>query len=142
QTVENRTGKPAEAREIADELGISLEEYFRLLNSAAAYRLVSLDEAREEGDPAAIQPPATTGEPCTELESEECRAAVAAAIRLLPEREALVMSMYYDEELNLKEIGEVLGVTESRVCQIHSQALARIRSRINRCADNRRPSGR
>lgn len=141
QTVENRTGKPAEAREIADELGISLEEYFRLLNSAAAHRLVSLDEEREEGDPAAIQLPATTGEPCTELESDEFRAAVAAAIRLLPEREALVMSMYYDEELNLKEIGEVLGVTESRVCQIHSQALARIRSRINRPADNRRQAG-
>ena len=56
---------------------------------------------------------------------------MSEAIRTLPEREALVMSLYYEEELNLKEIGEVLGVTESRVCQIHGQALSRVRSRVH-----------
>jgi RNA polymerase sigma factor for flagellar operon FliA len=55
---------------------------------------------------------------------------LAAAIASLPEREQLVMSLYYDEELNLKEIGEVLGVSESRVCQIHGQALVRVRARL------------
>jgi RNA polymerase sigma factor for flagellar operon FliA len=69
-------------------------------------------------------------EPSAELETDEFRQALAAAIRGLPEREALVMSLYYEEELNLKEIGEVLGVTESRVCQIHGQALARVRATV------------
>jgi RNA polymerase sigma factor for flagellar operon FliA len=56
---------------------------------------------------------------------------LAGEIAHLPEREKLVMSLYYDDELNLREIGEVLGVTESRVCQIHGQALARLRSRLH-----------
>ena len=69
-------------------------------------------------------------EPSAELETDEFRQSLAAAIRGLPGREALVMSLYYEEELNLKEIGEVLGVTESRVCQIHGQALARVRATV------------
>jgi len=69
-------------------------------------------------------------EPCAELQSEEIREAVSDAICALPERDALVMSLYYDEKLNLKEIGNVLGVTESRVCQIHAQALARVRAHV------------
>ncbi len=130
QAVENRTGKPADAREIAAELGVALEEYFRIVTAAAAHRLFSLDQEGEDGDMPAhqIQDPDT--EPSAELESDEFRQALADAIRALPEREALVMSLYYEEELNLKEIGDVLGVTESRVCQIHGQALARVRATV------------
>jgi RNA polymerase sigma factor FliA len=130
QAVENRTGQPADARAIAAELGISLEEYFELVTAAAAHRLFSLDAESDEGEAAINELPDPATGPLAELESDEFRAALAAAIALLPEREALVMSLYYDEELNLKEIGEVLGVTESRVCQIHSQALARLRARL------------
>lgn len=133
QSVENRTGRPAEAREVAEELGISLEEYFRLVTSAASHRVFSLDQDSEDGA-AAVEIPDQGSEPLENLESSEFRAAVAEAISALPEREALVMSLYYDEELNLKEIGEVLGVTESRACQIHGQALARIRARIEQSA--------
>lgn len=130
QAVENRTGKPADAREIAAEMGLSLEDYFRLVTAAAAHRLFSLDQDGEDGDPPVYQVEDPDAEPSAELESEEFRQALADAIRALPEREALVMSLYYEEELNLKEIGEVLGVTESRVCQIHGQALARVRARV------------
>jgi RNA polymerase sigma factor for flagellar operon FliA len=130
QAVENRTGKPADAREIAAELGVQLEEYFRLVTAAAAHRLFSLDQDDEDGDMPVHQIEDPDTEPSAELESDEFRHAIAAAIKALPEREALVMSLYYEEELNLKEIGEVLGVTESRVCQIHGQALARVRATV------------
>jgi RNA polymerase sigma factor for flagellar operon FliA len=130
QAVENRTGKPADAREIATELGVSLDEYFRLVTAAAAHRLFSLDQEGDDGEMPVHQIEAPDTEPSSELESAEFRQALTEAIRALPEREALVMSLYYEEELNLKEIGEVLGVTESRVCQIHGQALARVRARV------------
>jgi len=131
QAVENRTGKPADAREIAAELGVPLDEYFRIVTAAAAHRLFSLDQEAEDGSASVHQIEDPDTEPSAELESDEFREALARAIRALPEREALVMSLYYEEELNLKEIGEVLGVTESRVCQIHGQALARVRATVN-----------
>ncbi|MEZ5563357.1 MAG: RNA polymerase sigma factor FliA [Gammaproteobacteria bacterium] len=132
QKVENRTGKPAEAREIAAELGIPLDDYFQLVSAATTHRLFSLDQDEDDGgDSYPQQIPDPDAEPSAELESDEFRAALGEAISSLPEREALVMSLYYEEELNLKEIGEVLGVTESRVCQIHGQALSRVRSRVH-----------
>ena len=133
QKVENRTGNPAEPREIAAELGISLDDYFQMVSAATTHRLFSLDQDGDNsGTDAHLQQiPDPDAEPSSELESDEFRAALGEAIRSLPEREALVMSLYYEEELNLKEIGEVLGVTESRVCQIHGQALSRVRSRVH-----------
>lgn len=130
QAVENRTGKAADAREVAAELGVPLEEYFELVTAAAAHRLFSIDAEGDEGESAARELPDPATEPSAELEDAEFRGELAAAIAALPEREALVMSLYYDEELNLREIGAVLGVTESRVCQIHGQALARLRARM------------
>ncbi len=131
RAVENRNGSHATPREVAAELGVPLEEYFRMVAATAAQRMFSLEdtspdpsaEDEREGDPPSADPSAA-------LESEEFHAAMTGAIGALPEREALVMSLYYDEELNLKEIGAVLGVTESRVCQIHGQALVRLRSRL------------
>jgi RNA polymerase sigma factor for flagellar operon FliA len=130
RAVENRTGTHAAPREIAAELGVTLDEYFRMVATTTTQRMFSLDEA----DPDAVGERDDGGEPAMDpaaaMESEEFQLAMAEAIRGLPEREALVMSLYYDEELNLKEIGEALGVSESRVCQIHGQALTRLRSRL------------
>jgi RNA polymerase sigma factor for flagellar operon FliA len=131
RAVENRTGTHAAPREIAEELGVPLDQYFRMVATTTTQRMFSLDEADpdrsgehdEDGDHA-------MSDPAAEMESEEFQLAMAEAIRGLPEREALVMSLYYDEELNLKEIGEALGVSESRVCQIHGQALTRLRARL------------
>ena len=64
------------------------------------------------------------------MEDDDLRTRIAGAVDLLPQREKLVMSLYYEQELNLREIGEVLGVSESRVCQIHGQALVRLRARL------------
>ena len=90
-------------------------------------------EAGVAGDPlerAALLPDAPEDGPETMLEGDQFREAVARAIATLPERERLVLSLYYDEELNLREIGEVLEVSESRVCQIHGQAVLRVRARL------------
>lgn len=130
RAVENRTGSHANAREIAAELGVSLDEYHDMVSATTAQRMFSLDEAGPDVAAGENEDSEAVTDATTELESDEFRAAMAAAIGELPEREALVMSLYYDEELNLKEIGQVLGVSESRVCQIHGQALARLRARL------------
>lgn len=131
RAVENRTGAHATPRDIAAELGVELEEYFDMVAATASQRMFSLDEADPDlagGDVA--QDGEAAVDPVADAETQEFQQAVTEAIRGLPEREALVMGLYYDEELNLKEIGEVLGVSESRVCQIHGQALTRLRARL------------
>jgi RNA polymerase sigma factor for flagellar operon FliA len=130
RAVENRTGSHASAREVAAELGVSLDEYHEMVSATTSQRMFSLDEAGPEVAASENDGSDTVTDPTMELESEEFRAAMAEAVAALPEREALVMSLYYDEELNLKEIGAVLGVSESRICQIHGQALARLRARL------------
>lgn len=130
QRVENRTGKHAQAQEIADELGVSLDEYFAMLATTAAARMFSLDQGESDSESQLNRQVDQSANPVRDLESVEFQSAMATAITKLPEREALVMALYYDEELNLKEIGEVLGVSESRVCQIHGQALTRLRARL------------
>lgn len=129
RAVENRVGRPSEAREVAEELGVTIEEYNKLLADTSTGPLFSLDDDDENSS--RKEPVATTDvDPRLNLESEEFQQSIAECITRLPEREATVLALYYQEELHLKEIGEVLGVTESRVCQIHRQALARLRAQL------------
>lgn len=130
QSVENRTGHEASAGEVAEELGVDVHEYHDILAAASTAKVFSLNQMMDdtEFDP---QSPADNQEnPTHRLQKSEFFAAVAKAIQELPEREALVMSLYYVEELNLKEVGAVLGVSESRISQIHSQAVVRLRARL------------
>ena len=76
--------------------------------------------------------------PCDQLQEEDFKQVLAEKIGSLPEREKMVMALYYDEEFNLREIGEILGITEGRVCQIHGQALLRLRSRMTSWVDDSR----
>lgn len=129
--VETETGAEADDAEVIRRLGISAEEYHQILADAACVRLLSLtaSDDNEEGavldviDEAALNPH-------DNIERDGMRDALAKAIGGLPEREQLVMSLYYEQELNLKEIGAVLGVSESRICQIHGQAVIRLRARL------------
>jgi len=138
--IENETGRDARDVEVAEALGMRLEEYHQILQDASGSRVFSYEELSEVGEVvpsgshAGGGPDKVTNSlfegPSEGLEREHFKAALAQAIASLPERERLVIALYYDEELNLREIGQVLGVSESRVCQIHSQAALRLRSRL------------
>ncbi len=127
--VEARTGRDAKDQEIATELDISLDEYFAILADTQGSSLFSFDGLQEIG----AQPDLLSShpDPSGDFEDERFRMALAEAIDGLPERERLILSLYYNDELNLKEIGEVLGVSESRVSQLHSQCAARLRARLS-----------
>jgi len=129
KVVEDRCGREAQDHEVAEELGIGLGEYHASLSDANSGRLFSLDELNESGD-LPIEESEDSDNPLDGITSEAFRRSLAEAIGDLPEREKLVLSLYYQEELNLKEIGAVLGVSESRVSQIHSQAALRLRGRL------------
>lgn len=129
--LENETGHEARSTDVAKALGISLEDYHKALQDAASCRLFSFDQmgATDDDSPVHHARDDRPG-PAEDLEEDDFRKALAAAIAGLPEREKLVLSLYYDDELNLREIGQVLEVSESRVCQIHGQALVRLRARM------------
>jgi RNA polymerase sigma factor for flagellar operon FliA len=130
KAIEARTGQDAKDKEIAKEMDIDLNAYYAILQDATGSRLFSFDDIME-GDDSAIE--LAAGElpgPCDGLQRDSFKSHLSRAIDSLPEREKLVLALYYDEELNLKEIGEVIGVSESRVSQIHSQAAMRLRARL------------
>ena len=132
RAIEARTGRDAKDQEVAAELQLSLEDYYGILGDTQGSRLFSFDDLIQDGEHGAQQEDASDHSgPLHGLVDERFQAALADAIANLPERERLVLSLYYDEELNLKEIGEVLGVSESRVSQLHSQCAARLRSRLS-----------
>ena len=130
--IENVKGQDASPVDIAEGLGVSIEDYHKLVQDAASCRLFSFDQmgsSEDESSPADHARDERPG-PFDHIQDAGFRDALAAAIGTLPEREKLVLSLYYDEDMNLREIGEVLDVSESRVCQIHGQALIRLRSRL------------
>ena len=132
RAIENRTGRDAKPQEIAAALGVSIDEYHRMVESAASSRVLSYEQLAGDPERASMLPDAPEDGPETMLEGDQFREALAEAIASLPERERLVLSLYYDQELNLREIGAILEVSESRVCQIHGQAVLRVRARLDR----------
>mgnify|MGYP001117759565 CR=1 FL=1 len=128
--IEQRTGRAASATEVAAALQMPLDDYGRLLEDAARGQVLSLDAHADDSGESRLNIAGHGTSPARYLENEEFQQALIAAIETLPEREKLVLSLYYEQELNLREIGAVLGVSESRVCQIHGQALLRLRARL------------
>ena len=134
--VEARTASDAKDSEIAEEMGISTQEYYSIAKDCASTKLFSLDQAYEEDESRILRHDDEQASPAVRVQRQSLNSALAKEIEKLPEREKLVLSLYYEQEMNLKEIGQVLEVSESRVSQIHSQAAARLRSRLKGWLDN------
>jgi RNA polymerase sigma factor for flagellar operon FliA len=132
--LEQRLGRSPLESEIAEQLSLSLTEYQELLGECKGLSLLHFEDfTDDEGDPlsgVANVVDHNAPDPLSSLSDGAFRQALVDAIGFLPERDQLVMALYYDEELNLKEIGAVLGVSESRVSQLHSQAIARLRAKM------------
>jgi RNA polymerase sigma factor for flagellar operon FliA len=130
QQIEQEKGRNANDHEIAAAMNLDINEYYQQLSDSAGHQVFSLDEF-SDNDETHAQPLSTPYlSPEGDLQDNDFQTALASAINTLPERERLMMSLYYNDELNLKEIGEVLGVSESRVSQIHSQTIIRLRSKL------------
>jgi RNA polymerase sigma factor for flagellar operon FliA len=131
--VEQRLGRAPREDEIAAEMGLPLAEYQELLGKVRGTQLVYLEDmSGDDGDEDYLDRHVAdeSANPVAMLQDHRMREALVAAIKNLPEREQFVMSMYYEHDMNLKEIAAVLKVTESRVCQLHSQSIARLRVKL------------
>jgi RNA polymerase sigma factor for flagellar operon FliA len=131
--LEQKLGRAPSESEIAREMGITLAEYQELLGKVRGTQLVYLEDmSGDDGDDSYLDRHVADEDanPMAMLQDRRMREALVEAIKNLPEREQFVMSMYYEQDMNLKEIAAVLGVTESRVCQLHSQSIARLRVRL------------
>ncbi len=135
--LEHRLGRSPIESEIAAEMGLSLADYQNLLGKVRGTQLVYLEDmarANEDDDNFLDRHVADAdADPMNMLRDRRLRESLVAAIKSLPEREQYIMSMYYEQDMNLKEIAAVLDVTESRVCQLHSQSIARLRARMRTC---------
>ncbi|WP_291994519.1 RNA polymerase sigma factor FliA [Candidatus Accumulibacter sp. ACC003] len=130
--LEQENGRAPTESELADSLEMPLTDYQKMLQDARGHQLVYLEDlVAEDGDDfLARHRVEGDSDPAKLFDGERARLALAQAIAVLPEREKLMMALYYEQDLNLREIGEVMGVSESRVCQLHSQAVARLRARL------------
>ena len=126
--LEGQLGREATGPEVAAAMGLSIDQYNTMLSDSRSARLFSYEELTELDEDASVAPDAQVE---SDYEEASFQKRLVAAIRTLSDREQLVLSLYYDEELNLKEIGAVLEVSESRVSQIMSQATTRLRSRVS-----------
>jgi RNA polymerase sigma factor for flagellar operon FliA len=133
--LENLLGRHPTGEEVAGALKMSLDEYYELLDDVHVFTFISLDDSWEgdDGSPlclADVLCEAEAKNPQQQVISKQLAEALGQAIDTLPEKERLAVTLYYNEDFNLKEIGETLGLTESRISQLISQAMVRLRSRL------------
>ena len=140
--IEQRLGRAATDDEVADSLGLEIDKFHTMLNQVRGISMVNLEEVRgtnSDGDRtgtfADIIEDVHSENPFASLKLLETKNVISDTIGVLPEKERLVVSLYYYEDLNMKEIGGILGITESRVCQIHTKAVMRLRSKLKGISD-------
>ncbi len=139
--LEQRLGRPATDKEVCDEMEISYEEFYELVDQIKGLNLGSFQELAPQDDDRNSEPlvkyvpDAPQMDPFFLFHKSEIRGLLGGAIDLLPKKERLVVSLYYYDELTMKEIGKVLGVNESRVSQLHTKAMLRLRTKLRKVKD-------
>lgn len=128
--VENATGRDARDVEVAKILGVSLTEYHQIIQDSNSSKIFAFDDLGVSEEAIDCPMSNSLGSPLEGLQKDDFKEKLSKEIDKLPQREKLVLALYYNEELNLREVGEVLGVSESRISQIHSQAMVRLKSRL------------
>jgi len=128
--IEARTGRDARDDEVAKEMEITIDEYYKILQDSSNTRIYGLEELGVDDDAIELGLTDRNSGPFEAMSSERFKGKLTEAIAGLPEREKMVVTLYYDSELNLREIGSVLGVSESRISQLLSQAMIRLRARM------------
>ena len=130
--LEQKTGGVPSEQDLANELNMSISEYQEVLQGARGAQLIYYEDFQKEDEDSFLDRlyVNSSADPLDILLDENLRTLLVKAIENLPPREKMVMGMHYEQEMNLREIGEVIGVSESRVCQLHTQAVARLRSRM------------
>lgn len=131
--LQHQLGRQPSEGEIANAMQLPLETYQSLLGDARGHQLMYFEDFGESDENDSFLDKQSANEssmPLPQLLDANLRACIIAGIENLPEREQLLMSLYYEQELNLREIAEVFGVSESRICQLHGQAIARLRTKL------------
>lgn len=128
--LEAELGRDVTDIEVAEKLDISLNQYHHILSEVSTGKILGINDLGVSEDALKFDETCHGDDPYQSIEHSAFKKGLVECISTLPEREALVLSLYYDEELNLREIGQVLDVSESRVSQIHSQAMHRLKSRM------------
>ena len=135
--IEKQVGRPATDEEVAQNMGLSLDDFYKLLDETKSVSFMDIEflrqKATEANDPTLAETFAMDdNDPFTAINLGQIRELIANAISDLPEKEKLTVSLYYQDELTMKEIGEVLGYTESRISQMHSKAMYRLRTKLKK----------
>lgn len=128
--IENQQGRDARDSEVAKTLELSLEEYHQMVQASNSVRIFGFEDVGIHEDMVTQGITQYAPSPLEGVQYEDFRVNLVNGIAGLPERERLVLSLYYEEELNLREVGDILGVSESRASQIHSQAMLRLQTRL------------
>ncbi|MBA3004453.1 MAG: FliA/WhiG family RNA polymerase sigma factor [Desulfurivibrio sp.] len=135
--IEKQVGRPATDEEVAKTMGLALDDFYKLLDETKSVTFMDIEFLRqkttEANDPTLSETFAMDDrDPFTAINLSQIREIIAKAISDLPDKEKLTVSLYYQEELTMKEIGEVLGYTESRISQMHSKAMFRLRAKLKK----------
>lgn len=134
--LEAKLGRSPDDQEVAEKLGLTMDDFYDLVNQVRPVSVLSIDDQNtfsnvDKKSIMSILEGCKINNPFSQLNMKTIKGIVTKAIEDLPERQRLVLSLYYYEDLNLKEIGRVLRVTESRVSQLHAQAITRLRTKLN-----------
>ncbi|WP_456433545.1 FliA/WhiG family RNA polymerase sigma factor [Thermosulfuriphilus sp.] len=139
--LEKELGRPAEDEEVAKELGLSLDEFYRLLEETKGATFIDIETIRRkmpdlnEEDIFDLIADPDQEDPFDSIQFGELKDVLAQAIESLPEKERLVVALYYYEDLTMREIGEIMGYTESRISQLHTKAMMRLKAHLSEILD-------